>query len=609
MTSPMCGATCLSHWIDGKPLAARSSGAMSRSGTGPSTVPAGVQTEVALHPGQPKRALPDLSFARALLGTTCKPRESTAKLGAAAEDLGQHLTITTTPGAHELVVDLARQAATTPIDFVDRKPEGARGLAIRGPKAEFGLRAEQRDAALAKTFAYELEQLVAPSPTKVEIDVGQGIAFAAPHALGVEEAFEAEVVTQGIRVGEAQAVRDQAIGRRTTPETGDATLARELHDLFDDQKVIAKAELDHGRQFVLELPLRALVVLALAGVLAAPVEPKQAGFAARAQHLGARTLAPEFPRTQLGKEDRTRLLERQRTTPCDAFGLSERLGKVGVAALQLRHTRQEAARPREFVVAHPVEEQPLLDRDREPMRVAFLRAPVDDVRSRDDSQAQLFGEPQELRTIGTRRRVGHLAKARILAEKGRVARPRFAPCAREVSRTRAVARRAPATKAAAAAQHASNADRHSARVAAGVRLGRTKAKGLLGSRRRARSRSSRCRHPRHALRIRATTRTRASQALLARCPRQTPTPPPIESPRRSGTTNAARRCRARSPTRAPPHHRSRRRRSRANRPWRLRARTRAPRRFQPSRKARRAGCRRGPRARRAPRPTSSPSKS
>ena len=72
----------------------------------------------------------------------------------------------------------------------------------------------------------------APALAEVDVDVGQR------HALGIQEALEDEVVLERIDVGDPQAVRHQAAGRRAAPGADrDAVLARVADEVPDDQEV------------------------------------------------------------------------------------------------------------------------------------------------------------------------------------------------------------------------------------------------------------------------------------------------------------------------------------------------------------------------------------
>ena len=64
------------------------------------------------------------------------------------------------------------------------------------------------DVLAAVLLRHVLDDLAAAPLAEVDVDVGQR------HALGIEEALEDEVVFDRIDVGDPQAVRDEAAGRR-----------------------------------------------------------------------------------------------------------------------------------------------------------------------------------------------------------------------------------------------------------------------------------------------------------------------------------------------------------------------------------------------------------
>ena len=77
-----------------------------------------------------------------------------------------------------------------------------------------------------------LDDLAAAALAEVDVDIGQR------HALGVEEALEDQVVLDRIDVGDAQAVGDEAAGRRAAARADrDALLARVADEVPDDQEV------------------------------------------------------------------------------------------------------------------------------------------------------------------------------------------------------------------------------------------------------------------------------------------------------------------------------------------------------------------------------------
>ena len=89
-----------------------------------------------------------------------------------------------------------------------------------------------RDVLAAVLAGDVLDHLGAPPFAEVDVDIGQR------HALGVEEALEQQVVVDRIDVGDAQAVGDQAAGRRAAAGADrDAVLAGVADEVPDDQEV------------------------------------------------------------------------------------------------------------------------------------------------------------------------------------------------------------------------------------------------------------------------------------------------------------------------------------------------------------------------------------
>ncbi len=93
-------------------------------------------------------------------------------------------------------------------------------------------RDDLRDVLAAVLPRDVLDDLAAPPLAEVDVDVGQR------HALGVEEALEDEVEVDRIDVGDAQAVGDEAAGRRAAARADrNALLARVADEVPDDQEV------------------------------------------------------------------------------------------------------------------------------------------------------------------------------------------------------------------------------------------------------------------------------------------------------------------------------------------------------------------------------------
>ena len=92
-----------------------------------------------------------------------------------------------------------------------------------------------------------VDDLAAAALAEVDVDVGQR------HALGVEEALEDEVVLDRIDVGDAQAVGDEAAGRRAAAGADrDRLLARVADEVPDDEEVPGVLHLLDHLDFVAE---------------------------------------------------------------------------------------------------------------------------------------------------------------------------------------------------------------------------------------------------------------------------------------------------------------------------------------------------------------------
>ena len=103
------------------------------------------------------------------------------------------------------------------------------------------------DVLLAVLLDHVAHDLVPARVGEVDVDVGR------LDALGVEEALEEQVVADRVGVGDLQAVRDQAAGRRPAARTdGDAALAGVVHEVLDDQEVAGEALLGDHLQLVVE---------------------------------------------------------------------------------------------------------------------------------------------------------------------------------------------------------------------------------------------------------------------------------------------------------------------------------------------------------------------
>ena len=108
------------------------------------------------------------------------------------------------------------------------------------------MRGDHGDAVFAVGRVGVADDGVTSSPVQVEVDVGAVLA------LGREEALEGQLVAQGVDRRDAQRVRHDRAGRRTTPHGGNALLAGEGHELVHDQEVVGEAPLLDDAQLHLE---------------------------------------------------------------------------------------------------------------------------------------------------------------------------------------------------------------------------------------------------------------------------------------------------------------------------------------------------------------------
>ena len=101
------------------------------------------------------------------------------------------------------------------------------GLRLHRPERD-----DLRDVLAAVLARDVVDDLAAAALAEVDVDVGQR------DALGVEEALEDQVELERIDVGDAQAVGDQAAGRRPAARADrNAPLARVADEVPDDQEV------------------------------------------------------------------------------------------------------------------------------------------------------------------------------------------------------------------------------------------------------------------------------------------------------------------------------------------------------------------------------------
>ncbi len=130
-------------------------------------------------------------------------------------------------------------------DVHDARHVAHDGARLHGPERD-----DLRDV-LAPVLARDVVDDFAAAPlAEVDVDVGQR------HALGIEEALEDEVVLDRIDVGDAQAVGDEAAGRRSAARPDrNALLARVADEVPGDAEVPGVFHLLDHLDFVREPPL------------------------------------------------------------------------------------------------------------------------------------------------------------------------------------------------------------------------------------------------------------------------------------------------------------------------------------------------------------------
>ena len=94
------------------------------------------------------------------------------------------------------------------------------------------------------TIVDMLDDFLAPLMLEIDIDVGRLAAVLR------NETSEEEVDLLGIDLGDAEAIADRAIGRRTSPLAEDALFAREGHHLMDGEEVALESELGDEGEFL-----------------------------------------------------------------------------------------------------------------------------------------------------------------------------------------------------------------------------------------------------------------------------------------------------------------------------------------------------------------------
>ena len=181
--------------------------------------------------------------------------------------------------------DLAREL----VRLVGGEAEGAADDAHRRGRAHGVDGGDHGDLVVAEALVDVLDDLVAARRAEVDVDVGHLAAR------GVEEALEEQVVLDGVGVGDAQHVADDAVAGGAAAGVVDAAAAGELDDVVDGEEVLGEAELFDDAQLALEargdLGGERPVALLGAGEAALP-EQREGGLAGR-QRVGGEEEAAE----------------------------------------------------------------------------------------------------------------------------------------------------------------------------------------------------------------------------------------------------------------------------------------------------------------------------
>ena len=141
-------------------------------------------------------------------------------------------------------LQVARDQARELVDAAVGDPEGLGGLAKRRARPERGVGGDHGDAIGAVGLVDVSDDLVAPAPAEVDVEIGT----VTPGR--VEEALEAEPVAQRVHVGDAEAVRHDRAGSGAAAHGGDAAGASEPDDLGDQQEVVREAHAPDHVQLV-----------------------------------------------------------------------------------------------------------------------------------------------------------------------------------------------------------------------------------------------------------------------------------------------------------------------------------------------------------------------
>ncbi len=169
-----------------------------------------------------------------------------------------------------------------PVDLLRREPEGAADDAHRRRRAHGVDGGHHGDLVVAEALVDVLDDLVAARRAEVDVDVRHLVARR------VEEALEEQLVRDGVGVGDAQHVADDAVAGGAAAGVVDAAAEGELDDVAHGEEVLGEAELLDDLELALEArrDFGGERPVALGGALEAALPEQREGGLARRQRVG-----------------------------------------------------------------------------------------------------------------------------------------------------------------------------------------------------------------------------------------------------------------------------------------------------------------------------------
>ena len=268
-----------------------------------------------------------------------------------------------------------RQVAREPVDLLDGQAERTRHHAhgaAGGHRVDGG---HHRDVLAPEAPVDEVDDLVTPRGVEVDVDVGHLTP------LRVQEAFEEQVVCDGVRIGDAERVGDDRVAGAPPSRVPDAARPGVVDDLLDHEEVLREPHRVDERQLVLEAHHRLGGHRLVAALEPSPRLLREHGV----RRLGVRDVGRrkmELPERQLElalRRDLERGVAGARQPPEEAPHLGGGLEpQLGVGAVEGPRQRHAGTRSREHVV-----------------QTVIGSAQVVDVVGGHDRQRELLGERDE----------------------------------------------------------------------------------------------------------------------------------------------------------------------------------------------------------------------